>query len=99
MGVLRSIGPAARYVRGYILPPIGKPCLIRADASHAWASVYCPSTSQLDFDPANWCLVQHEHITLRWGRDFSDVTPMQGIVLGGAQQKLDVQVTVTRLPV
>lgn len=101
IGCLRSIGLPARYISGYILthPPEGKPRLVGADASHAWVSVYCPSLGWVDFDPTNRCLVQHEHITLGWGRDFSDVTPMRGIVLGGGRQDLDVQVTVTPLPV
>jgi transglutaminase-like putative cysteine protease len=100
IGCLRSLGLPARYMSGYILthPPAGKPRLIGADASHAWVSVYCPSLGWVDFDPTNRCLVQHEHITLGWGRDFSDVTPMRGIVLGSGKQKLDVQVTVTPLP-
>ena len=101
IGCLRSIGLPARYISGYILthPPEGKPRLVGADASHAWVSVYCPALGWVDFDPTNRCLVQHEHITLGWGRDFSDVTPMRGIVLGGGRQDLDVQVTVTPLPV
>lgn len=100
IGCLRSIGLPARYMSGYILthPPAGKPRLVGADASHAWVSVFCPALGWIDFDPTNHCLVQHEHITLGWGRDFSDVTPMRGIVLGGGQQTLDVQVTVTPLP-
>ena len=100
IGCLRSMGLPARYMSGYILthPPAGKLRLIGADASHAWVSVYCPTLGWIDFDPTNRCLVQHEHITLGWGRDFSDVTPMRGIVLGGGQQDLDVQVTVTPLP-
>lgn len=100
IGCLRSIGLPARYLSGYILthPPAGKPRLVGADASHAWVSVFCPALGWVDFDPTNRCLVQHEHITLGWGRDFSDVTPMRGIVLGGGRQELDVQVTVTPLP-
>ncbi|MES2756970.1 MAG: transglutaminase family protein [Pseudomonadota bacterium] len=100
IGCLRSIGLPARYMSGYILthPAPGKPRLIGADASHAWVSVYCPALGWVDFDPTNRRLVQHEHITLGWGRDFSDVTPMRGIVLGGGKQELDVQVTVTPLP-
>jgi len=100
IGCLRSIGLPARYMSGYILthPPEGKPRLVGADASHAWVSVYCPALGWVDFDPTNRCLVQDEHITLGWGRDFSDVTPMRGIVLGGGAQLLDVQVTVTPLP-
>jgi transglutaminase-like putative cysteine protease len=100
IGCLRSIGLPARYVSGYILthPPAGKPRLIGADASHAWVSVFCPALGWVDVDPTNRCLVQDEHITLGWGRDFSDVTPMRGVVLGGGAQELLVQVTVTPLP-
>ncbi|WP_426112922.1 transglutaminase family protein [Massilia sp. PWRC2] len=100
IGCLRSLGLPARYLSGYILthPRAGQPRLIGADASHAWVSVFCPLLGWVDFDPTNRALVQHEHITLGWGRDFSDVTPMRGIVLGGGQQTLDVQVTVTPLP-
>lgn len=100
IGCLRSIGLPARYMSGYILthPPAGKPRLVGADASHAWVSVFCPALGWIDFDPTNRCLVQHEHITLGWGRDFSDVTPMRGIVLGGGRQELSVEVTVTPLP-
>ena len=99
IGCLRSLGLPARYISGYILthPPPGKPRLVGADASHAWVSVYCPLLGWVDFDPTNRQLVQHEHITLGWGRDFSDVTPMRGIVLGGGQQQLEVRVTVTPL--
>ncbi|MES2934168.1 MAG: transglutaminase family protein [Pseudomonadota bacterium] len=97
IGCLRTLGLACRYVSGYILttPTAGQPRLIGADASHAWVSVYCPGFGWVDFDPTNRCLVQDEHITLGWGRDFSDVTPMRGIVLGGGEQDLKVRVTVT----
>ena len=99
IGCLRSIGLAARYVSGYILthPPTGQARLIGADASHAWVSVFCPGFGWVDFDPTNRCLVQQQHITLGWGRDFSDVTPLRGVVLGGGKQKLEVRVTVTPL--
>ena len=99
IGCLRSIGLPARYVSGYILthPSEGQSRLIGADASHAWVSVFCPGWGWVDFDPTNRSLVQHEHITLGWGRDFSDVTPLRGIVLGGGQQILGVSVTVTPL--
>lgn len=99
IGCLRTLGLAARYVSGYILttPPPGHARLVGADASHAWVSVYCPDFGWVDFDPTNRCLVQDEHITLGWGRDFSDVTPMRGIVLGGGEQELEVRVTVSPL--
>ena len=99
IGCLRSIGMAARYVSGYILthPPAGQARLIGADASHAWVSVFCPNYGWVDFDPTNRCPVQHQHITLGWGRDFSDVTPLRGVVLGGGKQKLEVRVTVAPL--
>lgn len=97
IGALRSLGLPCRYVSGYILthPPAGKPRMVGADASHAWVSVYCPVYGWVDFDPTNDCLVQQEHITVAWGRDFSDVSPMRGVVLGGGQQHLKVSVTVT----
>jgi transglutaminase-like putative cysteine protease len=99
IGCLRSIGLPARYVSGYILthPPEGEARMIGADASHAWVSVFCPDYGWIDFDPTNRCLVQQEHITLGWGRDFSDVTPLRGVVLGGDKQSLQVNVTVTPL--
>ena len=99
IGCLRSLGLAARYVSGYILttPPPGQPRMVGADASHAWVSVYCSHAGWVDFDPTNRRLVQDEHITLGWGRDFSDVTPMRGTVLGGGAQSLEVSVTVTPL--
>lgn len=99
IGCLRSLGLACRYVSGYILttPPKGKPRLVGADASHAWVSVYCPTYGWVDFDPTNNCLVQNQHITVAWGRDFSDVSPMRGVVLGGGKQHLKVSVTVTPL--
>ncbi len=100
IGCIRSLGLPARYISGYILthPPEGQPRMLGADASHAWVSVYCPTLGWVDFDPTNRCLVQNEHITLATGRDFSDVTPLRGIVLGGGEQKLEVKVTVMPLP-
>jgi len=102
IGCLRSIGLAGRYVSGYILtaPPPGRPRLVGADASHAWASVYCGEPSKgnagwVDIDPTNNCLVDDVHVTLGWGRDFGDVTPMRGVILGGGAQSLSVRVTVS----
>jgi len=102
-GCLRMLGIPARYVSGYIqtTPPPGKPRLMGADASHAWVSVYCGGTGAnagwVDFDPTNNMLVGDQHVTLAWGRDFSDVTPMRGVILGGGEQELEVRVTVAPL--
>lgn len=97
-GCLRILGLPARYVSGYILttPPPGHVRMVGADASHAWVSVYCPAAGWVDFDPTNDLLVDDEHITLAWGRDFSDVAPMRGVILGGGEQELEVHVTVTQ---
>ncbi|MDH1265589.1 transglutaminase family protein [Pseudomonas sp. GD03944] len=99
LACLRSRGLAARYVSGYLLtqPPPGQPRLIGADASHAWVSVYCPRQGWVDFDPTNNMLPALEHITLAWGRDFADVSPLRGVILGGGHHDPEVQVTV--LPV
>ena len=96
-GCLRTLGIPARYVSGYILtsPPPGKPRLIGADASHAWVSVWCGTAGWVDLDPTNDMLGGEQHITLACGRDFSDVTPMRGVILGGGEQELEVRVTVT----
>jgi transglutaminase-like putative cysteine protease len=98
IGCLRSIGLAACYVSGYILTeaPPGRPRLVGADASHAWVSVHCGERAGwVDIDPTNNCIVDDAHATLAWGRDFGDVTPMRGVILGGGAQTLTVRVTVT----
>lgn len=98
IGALRALGLGARYVSGYLLtePPPGRPRLVGADASHAWVSVYCGTAAGwIDLDPTNDCVVDDEHVTLGWGRDFSDVTPMRGVILGSGEQELEVRVTVT----
>ena len=99
LACLRSLGIPARYVSGYLLthPPEGQPRLIGADASHAWVAVYCPRLGWVDFDPTNNLLPNLEHITVAWGRDFSDVSPLRGVIFGGGQHQLEVSVTV--LPV
>jgi transglutaminase-like putative cysteine protease len=93
---MRSRGLPARYVSGYLLttPAPGQARLIGADASHAWVSVFCPENGWVDFDPTNNILPGNEHITLAWGRDFSDVSPLRGVILGGGHHTLDVKVTV-----
>jgi transglutaminase-like putative cysteine protease len=98
---LRALGLSARYVSGYLLtrPPPGKPRLIGADASHAWVAVYSPTSPNdwVDFDPTNNLLPDTEHITVAYGRDFSDISPLRGIILGGGGAEPDVAVTVTPL--
>ena len=96
LACLRSLGLPARYVSGYLLtnPPAGQARLIGADASHAWVAVYCPVLGWVDFDPTNNVIPNTEHITLSWGRDFSDISPLRGVILGGGQHELDVRVTV-----
>ncbi len=97
---LRSLEIPARYVSGYILntPPPGKARLIGADASHAWVAAHCPGLGWIGFDPTNGKIADTEFITLSWGRDFSDVTPLRGVVLGSGEQQLTVRVTVSPLP-
>jgi transglutaminase-like putative cysteine protease len=93
---LRSLGLAARYVSGYLLtdPPPGQPRLIGADASHAWLSVYCPAHGWVDLDPTNDVIVDRRHVTIAWGRDYGDVTPLRGVLLGGDDHQLFVGVSV-----
>jgi transglutaminase-like putative cysteine protease len=96
LACLRSLGLPARYVSGYLLtnPPEGQARLIGADASHAWISAYCPQVGWVDFDPTNNVIPSVEHITVSWGRDFSDVSPLRGVILGGGKHDLAVRVTV-----
>lgn len=96
---MRSLGLPARYVSGYLrtLPPPGRPRLVGADASHAWCAAWCPGLGWVDFDPTNNCIPSDGHITLAWGRDYSDVSPIQGVLLGGAKHTLEVRVDVLPL--
>jgi transglutaminase-like putative cysteine protease len=93
---LRSLGLAARYVSGYLrtLPPPGQPRLVGADASHAWLAVYCGDSGWVDLDPTNNVLAATDHVTLAWGRDYSDVCPIKGVFIGGGQHALRVAVDV-----
>jgi transglutaminase-like putative cysteine protease len=95
---LRSLGLPARYVSGYLetLPPPGRARLIGADASHAWFSVWCPGHGWIDADPTNNVLAGERHITVAWGRDFSDVSPVRGVVIGGGRHSLSVGIDVAR---
>lgn len=99
LACLRSVGLAARYVSGYIEtePPPGVPKLAGADASHAWCSVWSPA-GWVDFDPTNDQFPARQHVTVAWGRDYFDVAPVHGVVIGPAtSQALHVGVDVTRL--
>ncbi len=107
---LRSVGLAARYVSGYLCTrpapaaleagrpgPSGAP-LIGADASHAWVAVFAPPFGWVEFDPTNDVWVQQEHVALGWGRDFGDVSPLRGVILGGGSHTLSVRVAVEPRP-
>ncbi len=96
IGCLRSLGLAARYVSGYLRtePPPGQPRLVGADASHAWLSVYLGEPGWIDVDPTNNVIVGTDHVTVAWGRDYQDVCPIQGIIVGGGEHKMNVSVDV-----
>jgi transglutaminase-like putative cysteine protease len=96
---LRSLGLPASYVSGYLRtrPPEGKPRLVGADATHAWFSVFCEDHGWVDFDPTNNCQPRDEHITVAYGRDFSDVSPVMGILTGGGSHEVKVAVDVEPL--
>jgi transglutaminase-like putative cysteine protease len=98
LACLRSLGLPARYVSGYLetMPPAGRARLIGADASHAWVALWCPGHGWIDADPTNNMLTADRHITLAWGRDFSDVSPLRGVVVGGGALRLSVGVDVAR---
>jgi transglutaminase-like putative cysteine protease len=94
---LRGLGLPAAYVSGYLrtIPPPGKPRLQGADATHAWVSLWCGrEVGWIGFDPTNDLLVESDHIILGVGRDFSDVSPVDGIIVGSRKQKLNVAVDV-----
>jgi transglutaminase-like putative cysteine protease len=96
IGCLRSHGLAGRYVSGYLVtePPPGQPRLRGADASHAWAATWVPEFGWIDFDPTNDLIPNGQHVTLAYGRDFDDVTPLRGVILGGGHHTLKVAVDV-----
>lgn len=92
----RAVGLPARYVSGYLLtrPPEGEEKLVGADASHAWVAVWSPVAGWVDFDPTNDMIPTEEHITTAWGRDFADVSPIRGVVLGGGDHVIELAVDV-----
>lgn len=98
IGCLRALGLAARYVSGYIEtdPPPDQELLAGADASHAWFSVYLPQLGWIDFDPTNNQIPTDRHITIAWGRDYTDVTPLKGVVFGSGTHELFVAVDCER---
>jgi len=99
IGCLRAMGMPARYVSGYLetLPPPGKTKLTGADASHAWVQVFIPPTGWIDVDPTNNLLPSDRHVTVAWGRDFDDVSPIRGVIVGGGKHELSVAVDVMAL--
>jgi len=96
---LRAMGLPARYVSGYLRthPPAGKPRLVGVDASHAWVSCFVPGFGWVDIDPTNDCFTSLDHITVAIGRDFSDVSPVRGIITGGGKHSVGVGVDVEPL--
>ncbi|PWC85068.1 transglutaminase family protein [Azospirillum sp. TSO5] len=100
VGCARAVGLPARYVSGYLrtLPPPGQPRLVGADVSHAWASVWCGiAAGWLDICPTNACVANRDFITVAWGRDYDDVSPARGVLVGGAGHGLTVSVDVEPL--
>ena len=101
LACLRSLGLPARYVSGYLLtePPPGRPRLVGSDASHAWVSIYLPAEQGpgewTDLDPTNCRAPGEDYVVLATGRDYSDVSPIRGVIHGGARHELHVAVTVT----
>jgi transglutaminase-like putative cysteine protease len=93
---LRSLGLPARYVSGYLLtrPAEGKERLVGADASHAWLAVWVPGHDWVDLDPTNDLIPGREHITIGWGRDYGDVSPVSGVMFGGGAHEVTVAVDV-----
>jgi transglutaminase-like putative cysteine protease len=96
LACLRGLGLPARYVSGYLLtdPPPGMPRLMGVDASHAWVAAYAPQHGWVEFDPTNDQLADQRYITLTWGADFADVVPLRGVIFGGGDQLMDVEVSV-----
>jgi transglutaminase-like putative cysteine protease len=100
LSCLRTLGIPARYVSGYVLnrSRADGTKLTGADASHAWVAAHCPALGWVAFDPTNGKIADLEFVTLGWGREFLDVTPLRGVVLGAASQQLTVAVSVTPIP-
>ncbi|MBF0399240.1 MAG: transglutaminase family protein [Magnetococcales bacterium] len=100
IAALRLMGLAACYVSGYLetRPPPGQPRLVGADASHAWIAVRIPDLGWIPFDPTNNVVAGESHIMVACGRDYSDVAPVSGIIIGGSHHTLEVSVDVLPVP-
>ncbi len=96
IAALRALGLPTRYVSGYIRtrPPEGQERLVGADASHAWVSVWSPEFGWVDFDPTNNLINSEDHVTIAYGRDYDDVSPISGVLLGGGDHSVSVSVDV-----
>lgn len=99
LACLRAFRLPARYVSGYLLtrPPEGMPRLQGADASHAWVSVWSPESGWVDFDPTNRLMPSDEHIAFAYGREYGDISPISGVLLGGGRHAVEVAVDVVPL--
>ncbi len=96
IGCLRSLGLAARYVSGYLVDTHpDRPRLVGSEASHAWVSFFCPGFGWIDLDPTNNQVACDHHIVLAWGRDYDDVSPIKGVILGGGNHTVKVEVEIT----
>ncbi|MEZ5354357.1 MAG: transglutaminase family protein [Bryobacteraceae bacterium] len=91
IAMLRPVGIPVRYVSGYLRSGAS---YTGAEASHAWVSVFVPEAGWVDLDPTNNVVPEQGHVTVAWGRDYGDVTPVKGVTLGGGEQKIDVEVRV-----
>jgi transglutaminase-like putative cysteine protease len=94
---LRGIGLPAAYISGYIrtIPPAGKERLEGADAMHAWVSLWCGGArGWVCLDPTNAIIIGNDHIVLAKGRDYADISPLAGVILGSREQDVEVKVDV-----
>lgn len=100
LACLRAMRIPSRYVSGYILtfPPPGQTKLQGTDASHAWISVWSPETGFVGFDPTNGIVASDEHVVIAHGRDYDDVSPISGVLIGGGEHTVSVGVDVTPVP-